>query len=79
MVSGDPLPNITWTKDSNKIVRHMGKVQMKNWAIMLEDLTPKDAGRYTCTLCNIHECIEHTTQLDVVGESIQNFYLMYFL
>lgn len=66
--TGKPMPNITWTKDDNEIVRNMGKVQIKKWAIILEDLTPKDKGQYTCKLCNIHGCIAHTTQLEVTGD-----------
>lgn len=65
---GNPNPNITWTKDSNEIVRNNGKVQIRKWAIILEDLTPKDSGNYTCKLCNIHGCIEHTTHLQVLGK-----------
>lgn len=66
--TGNPMPNVTWTKDDNEIVRNMGKVQIKKWAIILEDLTPKDKGQYTCKLCNIHGCIAHTTQLEVTGD-----------
>ncbi|XP_031617261.1 fibroblast growth factor receptor homolog 1-like isoform X2 [Contarinia nasturtii] len=61
--AGNPTPNITWTKNNEEIVRHMGTVQYKKWAIILEDLTTKDAGDYTCKLCNIHGCIDHTTKL----------------
>lgn len=66
--AGNPMPNITWTKDSNEIARKMGKVQFRKWAIILEDLTPKDTGFYTCKLCNAHGCIDHTTRLEVIGK-----------
>lgn len=45
----------------------MGKVITRKWAIILEDLTTKDSGPYTCKLCNINGCISHTTILKVEG------------
>lgn len=66
---GIPEPNITWTKDDEMISRTMGNVQKRKWAIILEDLTPKDNGRYKCRICNIYGCIEHTTRLDVKGKA----------
>lgn len=65
---GNPMPNITWTKNSKEIVRRMGKAIIRKWAIFLEDLTPNDSGAYTCNLCNTHGCIEHTTNLLVEGK-----------
>ncbi|XP_055299555.1 fibroblast growth factor receptor homolog 1-like isoform X3 [Sitodiplosis mosellana] len=64
--AGIPAPNITWTKDSNQLMRTNGKVQFRKWAIILEDLTPKDTGHYTCKVCNIHGCIEHSTHVEVI-------------
>lgn len=61
------MPNITWTKDDKEIVRNMGKVLFKKWAIILEDLTTQDKGHYTCKLCNKHGCIKHTFRLEVTG------------
>lgn len=65
---GNPVPNITWTKDNEKIVRSMGSVKYAKWSIVLEDLVPKDSGKYTCHVCNGHGCIDFTTQLEVKGE-----------
>nr|XP_029716532.1 fibroblast growth factor receptor homolog 1-like isoform X1 [Aedes albopictus] len=62
---GNPVPNITWTKDNEKIVRSMGSVKYAKWSIVLEDLVPKDSGKYTCHVCNGHGCIDFTTQLEV--------------
>lgn len=64
---GKPEPNITWTKDGGEINRIVGKVLFQKWAIVLEDLTPRDSGTYTCTVCNINGCIEHKTTLKVQG------------
>ncbi|XP_053698592.1 fibroblast growth factor receptor homolog 1-like [Sabethes cyaneus] len=62
---GNPMPNITWTKDNQKIVRSMGSVKYAKWSIVLEDLVPKDSGAYTCNVCNDYGCISFTTKLEV--------------
>lgn len=65
---GFPLPNITWTKDSNEILRSHGQaVIYRKWAINIGNLTLEDSGAYTCTVCNLHGCVNHTTQLRVQG------------
>lgn len=66
---GDPEPTIEWTKDGLPIERKMGQVQYNKWAITLEDLIPDDSGAYTCKICNIHNCINFTTKLEVSGGS----------
>lgn len=65
---GVPEPNITWTKGNGPINRSVGKVFMKKWSIVLEDLVPKDSGDYTCKVCNHFGCIEHTYRLIVTGK-----------
>lgn len=65
---GNPMPNITWTKDGAPILRSMGEVTYRKWAIILEDLVPKDSGHYTCFVCNIYGCVNYTTRLDVTGK-----------
>ncbi|XP_058467627.1 fibroblast growth factor receptor homolog 1-like isoform X2 [Malaya genurostris] len=62
---GNPMPNITWTKDNQKIVRSMGSVKYAKWSIVLEDLVPKDSGAYTCNVCNDFGCVSFTTKLEV--------------
>lgn len=66
-LSGDPEPNITWTKDGAEINRRLGQVVYNKWSIVLEDLVPFDSGSYDCKVCNIHKCINYTTQLKVLG------------
>lgn len=57
------------TKDDiNPIIREMGKVKYFKSAIVLEDLIPKDSGKYTCIVCNLYGCITHATELRVKGE-----------
>ncbi|XP_037030854.1 fibroblast growth factor receptor homolog 1 isoform X5 [Bradysia coprophila] len=63
--TGTPMPNITWTKDSQPIVRNMGVLSVGKWSIVLEDLVPKDSGNYTCTVCNYKGCINFTMVLNV--------------
>lgn len=65
---GNPKPNITWTKNDRPISRSMGTVKSQKFAIVLEDLVPKDSGNYTCNVCNTHGCINYTIKLDVNGE-----------
>lgn len=65
---GYPAPTIEWTKDSTEIVRSNGQVGYRRWAITLEDLTQSDTGAYMCKVCNLHGCINHTTQLQVQGK-----------
>lgn len=66
---GSPTPTIRWTKgDGNPIVRKMGDVKYRQFAIVLEDLIPTDSGNYTCTACNEHGCISYTMKLEVNGE-----------
>ena len=65
---GDPEPTIEWTKDGRQIDRKMGQVQYSKWAITLEDLIEDDSGAYTCKICNIHNCINFTTKLEVKGK-----------
>lgn len=38
------------------------------WGMTLEDLTKTDNGKYTCVVCNMLGCINHTTELSVHGK-----------
>lgn len=60
---GRPMPNITWTRNDTKILRHMGRVRKVKWVIHMEDLVPEDSGIYKCRICNYLGCIEHETKL----------------
>lgn len=65
---GDPEPTIEWTKDGLPIERKAGQVNYNKWAITLQDLIPDDSGAYRCQVCNIHNCINFTTKLEVSGK-----------
>lgn len=67
--------NIKWEKDGKEIERSMGKVKKSKWAIVLEDLVPKDTGNYTCIVCNSYGCISHNTRLLVKGKKIASKFI----
>lgn len=39
------------------------------WTIIMESVVPSDKGNYTCLVENEYGSINHTYQLDVVGQS----------
>lgn len=39
------------------------------WTIIMEAVVPSDKGNYTCVVENQYGSINHTYQLDVVGEA----------
>ena len=57
--SGDPEPNVTWTKSGTYIV--------KNNALTIDNITLKDAGQYGCTAENRAGKINATVWIDVLG------------
>lgn len=42
------------------------------WTIIMESVVPSDKGNYTCLVENEYGSINHTYQLDVVGQSSLN-------
>lgn len=43
------------------------------WTIIMESVVPSDKGNYTCLVENEYGSINHTYQLDVVGQSHLRF------
>ncbi|XP_057340805.1 fibroblast growth factor receptor homolog 1-like isoform X1 [Microplitis mediator] len=68
---GNPRPNITWLKNNEEPKRAVGPVIMSKWTLRVEDLVVTDGGNYTCIVCNILGCINHTFKVDVI-ESVQH-------
>nr|BAE94422.1 fibroblast growth factor receptor [Spodoptera frugiperda] len=63
---GNPTPNITWYKNrSTPITRMFFQPSYGKWSMGMEELTKADNGNYTCVVCNILGCIEHTLALHV--------------
>lgn len=67
--TGYPQPNITWFKDGEQQSNNKRLITNK-WALKLEELIIPDSGNYTCLLCNHLGCINHTFEINVVGESL---------
>uniref|UniRef100_A0A8D2MST7 Ig-like domain-containing protein n=1 Tax=Zonotrichia albicollis TaxID=44394 RepID=A0A8D2MST7_ZONAL len=45
------------------------QVRQATWSIIMDSVVPSDKGNYTCIVENKYGSINHTYQLDVVGES----------
>ncbi|XP_065165499.1 fibroblast growth factor receptor homolog 1-like isoform X2 [Atheta coriaria] len=66
--TGIPTPNITWFKNNELLKDPL--LRYGNFSITLEDLTPSDQGNYTCHVCNIMGCIDHTHPIEVIDGTL---------
>ena len=58
--SGDPEPNVTWTKN--------GIYFVNNNTLTIKNVTLEDAGQYECTAENRAGKISATVLIDVLGK-----------
>uniref|UniRef100_A0A182LZD6 receptor protein-tyrosine kinase n=1 Tax=Anopheles culicifacies TaxID=139723 RepID=A0A182LZD6_9DIPT len=58
---GQPMPQISWQKDGQEYRDNSYKS-----TIVFKQLMPTDAGTYVCVVCNVHGCVNSTTELEVV-------------
>lgn len=70
LCTGNPEPNITWTKDGSAPDRNLGSIRSGRWSLILEDLVVSDSGNYTCIVCNLCGCINFTFKVDIIGKLI---------
>lgn len=75
---GNPTPNITWYKNNEEPTRTLGTFRIKGWSLTIEDVVPQDGGNYTCIVCNVHGCINHTFKVDIIGEHSRKVFFFFF-
>uniref|UniRef100_A0A8C9TDJ9 Fibroblast growth factor receptor n=1 Tax=Scleropages formosus TaxID=113540 RepID=A0A8C9TDJ9_SCLFO len=74
--SGNPNPTLKWYKNGKEFKRDQRiggfKVREHMWTIIMESVVPSDKGNYTCVVENKYGSINHTYQLDVVGQFLSS-------
>ncbi|GIY12995.1 obscurin, partial [Caerostris darwini] len=75
-VSGDPLPDIKWTKDGNEVPdddTNIRKRQLPSGevALVFDKCKPENAGDYTCTAINKHGEKSSAAPLKVISKDIE--------
>lgn len=61
--TGNPEPNITWTKDGNIL----SNLYYGQWSMKMEETAVRDSGNYTCIVCNMVGCINFTFKVNIIG------------
>ena len=73
--NGNPVPNITWYKNNEELNRTQGLLFNK-WTLRKDDTVIGDKGNYTCKICNPIGCIEHTINVDIIGEFNDIYFIL---
>ena len=67
--TGSPMPEITWTKNGNKMSLGNMVNQLGNGTLVIRKVSVDESGTYTCTATNIAGKSNGTTNVDAVGRS----------
>jgi len=68
-VKGDPLPQVTWSKDGKQIASNdIMEVKYKNGvaSVIIEEIYPEDAGRYACKATNPKGSVETSSRVKIL-------------
>lgn len=70
-VSGSPLPNITWMRESRPLPRSSNKYiyldEGSLFTLLVKDSTVKDSGTYVCRACNLYGTADVEKSVKVVS------------
>ena len=69
LTSGEPKPNVTWSKDGQKITEGSKYAVQKDGSLLIREAGKQDSGLYTCTSENIVGNDSASTVIQVVGKN----------
>lgn len=67
--NGEPKPNVTWSKDGQKIPEGSKYAVQKDGSLLFRKAGKHDSGLYTCTSENIVGNDSASTVIQVVGKN----------
>ncbi|GFY50994.1 obscurin [Trichonephila inaurata madagascariensis] len=75
-ISGDPIPDIKWTKDGNEVSDDDPNIRKRQLpsgevALVFDKCKPENAGDYTCTATNKHGEKSCSAPLKVISKDIE--------
>jgi len=71
-VKGDPLPQVTWTKDGKELASNdIIEVKYKNGValVIVNEIYPEDSGKYTCKATNAKGSVETSSTIKVTPKA----------
>ena len=71
-VKGDPLPQVTWTKDGNQLASNdVMEVKYKNGiaSVIINEIYPEDSGKFTCKATNAKGSVETSSTIKVLPKA----------